>query len=216
LRIKICGITSVEDGRAAAFAGADAIGLNFYSRSPRFIEFSTAKAIVNALPPFVEAVGLFVNETLADACRSLEAIGGVRTIQWHGDQLTPTDVWPYRVIPAFAVLDANSLQQINAFLDVCRDMHNLPAAIMVDAHMAGHYGGTGQKAPWDLLADFRPGVPVVLAGGLTPDNVAEAIRTVRPYAVDVASGVEISPGRKDHSKMQQFVSAARVASAGIC
>ena len=216
MRIKICGITSVEDGVAAAFAGADAIGLNFYSNSPRCIDFATAKQIVNALPPFVESVGLFVNETLADACRSLEGIGGVRTIQWHGDQLTPSDVWPYRVIPAFSIRDANSLQQINAFLDVCRDMHNLPAAILVDANVPGEYGGTGQKAPWNLLADFRPGVPVVLAGGLTQENVAEAVRLVRPYAVDVASGVEFAPGRKDRDKMRRFVAEALAASAGIC
>src|SRR5205814_10530314 len=102
-----------------------------------------------------------------------------------------------------------SLNDISRYLDVCRNTNRLPAAILLDAHVPGQYGGTGQKAPWHLLADFKPGVPVLLAGGLTPDNVAEAVRVVRPYAVDVASGVEARPGHKDEDKMRRFIANAR-------
>jgi phosphoribosylanthranilate isomerase len=107
------------------------------------------------------------------------------------------------------VRDAASLDQITACLDLLRAAGAAPAAILVDAHVPGQYGGTGQTAPWHLLADFQPGVPLILAGGLTPDNVAEAIRIVRPYAVDVASGVESSPGKKDPDKLRRFIDAVR-------
>ena len=107
------------------------------------------------------------------------------------------------------------LQGIARYLDRCRSLELLPAAVLVDAHVSGQYGGTGQTLPWDLLADFRPGVPLILAGGLTPENVAEAVRLVRPYAVDVASGVELSPGRKDAEKMRRFIGSAREAAAKL-
>ena len=112
-------------------------------------------------------------------------------------------------IPAFAVQDATSLLQITSHLEKWRSLGDVPAAILVDAHVPGQYGGTGQVAPWHLLVDFDPGVPLILAGGLTPENVAEAIRIVRPYAVDVASGVESSPGKKDPDKMRRFIDAVR-------
>jgi phosphoribosylanthranilate isomerase len=123
----------------------------------------------------------------------------------HGDRLLAGTRW----IPAFPVRDASSLQQIEAWLDRLRFLNGLPAAILVDAHVPGMHGGTGQTAPWQLLADFRPGVPLILAGGLTPDNVADAIRIVRPYAVDVASGVESKPGVKDPDKIRRFIDAVR-------
>ena len=107
------------------------------------------------------------------------------------------------------VRDAGDLENLSAYLERCRARQQLPSAVLVDAHVAGQFGGTGQTAPWDLLADFQPGVPVILAGGLTPDNVATAIRRVRPYAVDVASGVESTPGRKDPEKVRRFIEAAR-------
>src|SRR5205814_5109867 len=112
-----------------------------------------------------------------------------------------------RWIPAFSVADAASLTAITTYLDLLASVGAAPAAILVDAHVPGLHGGTGQTAPWQLLADFRPGVPLILAGGLTPENVAEAIRIVRPYAVDVASGVESAPGKKDADKLRRFIEA---------
>ena len=109
--------------------------------------------------------------------------------------------------------DAASLQAIELYLDACRASRRTPSALLLDGHASGQHGGTGQTAPWHLLASFRPGVPIILAGGLTPDNVAEAIQIVRPYGVDVASGVESAPGRKDSEKMRRFLANAREAAA---
>jgi phosphoribosylanthranilate isomerase len=141
----------------------------------------------------------------------LQALGGIRTFQWHGEDHEVGDPSPFLHIPAFPVHDRQSLVEITRYLALCRDLGHVPAAVLVDAHAPGRYGGTGQTAPWDLLADFRPGVPLILAGGLTPDNVAEAVRIVRPYGVDVASGVEQSPGHKDPDRMRRFVANAREA-----
>ena len=135
----------------------------------------------------------------------------IRTVQMHGDLPETLSSGP-RWIPAFALRDAASLVKITTYLERLQSAGIVPAAVLVDAHFPGQFGGTGQTAPWHLLADFQPGVPVILAGGLTPDNVAEAIRVVRPYAVDVASGVESSPGKKDADKMCRFVDAVRGAS----
>jgi phosphoribosylanthranilate isomerase len=209
LRIKICGITNAADGRQAALLGADAVGLNFYAQSPRYVDFQTAESILRELPPFVDAVGLFVNEPLCQVYPRLGALGRVRTIQWYGANHEPADPYPFQLIAAFPVRDQGSLLEITRYLDLCRDRGQLPAAVLADAHVPGQYGGTGQKVPWSLLADFRPGVPLILAGGLTPDNVAEAVRIVRPYAVDVASGVEHRPGHKDLEKMRRFLGNAR-------
>lgn len=213
MRIKICGLTNVADAVLAAELGADALGLNFYPPSKRFLAPATALAILRELPPFVTPVGLFVNQSCTAILDWLSAhqLDLLRTLQLHGDTLEPTPAGAYRFIPAFAVRDRLSLQQIENYLHLCRQQGTLPTAILVDAAVPGEYGGTGQVAPWHLLADFRPGVPLILAGGLTPDNVAEAIRLVRPHAVDVASGVESSPGRKDKEKMQRFISQARAA-----
>jgi phosphoribosylanthranilate isomerase len=213
LRIKICGITQESDGEQAALLGADAVGLNFHPPSPRYVHPLNAAFILRALPPFVDAVGLFVNQSLRDIFPALNSLGRIRTIQWHGDQREISDTYPYQLIPAFAVRDAGSLREIQHYLEACRAVDKLPAAILVDAHVPGQYGGTGQQAPWHLLADFQPGLPLILAGGLTPDNIAEAVRIVRPYAVDVASGVEQSPGRKDVEKMRRFIGNAREAAA---
>jgi phosphoribosylanthranilate isomerase len=213
LRIKICGITNEADGRQAALLGADAIGLNFYSRSPRCIDVRTAASILRELPPFVDAVGLFVNLPLSQVFESIEPLDGIHSLQWYRDMHEPCNPSPYQLIAAFPVRAEDDLQGIARYLDRCRSSKQLPAAVLVDAQVTGQYGGTGQTAPWDLLADFRPGVPLILAGGLTAENVAEAVRIVRPYAVDVASGVELSPGRKDPAKMRRFIDSAREAAA---
>jgi phosphoribosylanthranilate isomerase len=215
LRIKICGITNEADGHQAAMLGADAVGLNFYAQSPRHIDPVMANFILRELPPFVEAVGLFVNQPLREVFDVLNQLRAIRTFQWYGDNRELSDTFPFRLIAAFPVHDHKSLVAIARYLDLCRGISHLPSAVLVDAHVPGHYGGTGQTIPWKLLTTFRPEVPLILAGGLTPDNVAEAIRIVQPYAVDVASGVESSPGQKDTEKMRRFIGIAREAAAEL-
>jgi phosphoribosylanthranilate isomerase len=209
VRVKICGITSEADAEQAAALGADAIGLNFYSRSPRFIQDDTAARILRILPPFVQPVGLFVNESWPEVFAHAQAFATLSTLQWHGDHHEPCPECSFRFIPAFQVRDRESLDRVIAFLERCRQIDLLPAAVLVDGQVTGEYGGTGQPAPWRLLAELRIDVPLILAGGLTPENVREAIHLVRPYAVDVASGVESSPGRKDPEKMRRFIDAVR-------
>jgi phosphoribosylanthranilate isomerase len=215
VRVKICGVTNAADAVQAARLGADAIGLNFYPGSPRSVSPAVASSILRELPPFVEAVGVFVNAPLRQVFEDLHDLGRIRVIQWHGQNRELSDTFPYHLIAAFSVKDAASLQAINRYLDTCRDLGRMPSALLVDAHVPGQHGGTGRQAPWHLLADYRPDVPLLLAGGLTPENVAEAIRIVRPYGVDVASGVELSPGRKDPDKMYRFLSTAREAAARL-
>jgi len=211
-RIKICGITNAADARAAAELGADAIGLNFHPGSPRYVQPDAVEGILRALPPFIEPVGVFVNQPLRQIFETLNRIGRIRTIQWYGDKPELCDAYPFQLIPTFPVRDLDSLGTITGYLDLCRGLNKLPAAIAVDAHAPDQYGGTGRPIPWDLLAGFRPGVPLILAGGLTPENVAEAVRIVRPYAVDVASGVESVPGKKDPESVRRFIDNARTVS----
>jgi phosphoribosylanthranilate isomerase len=208
-RIKICGITNEADARRAAELGADAIGLNFHPASPRYVHPDAVEGILRALPPFIEPVGVFVNKPLLQVFETLNRIGRIRTIQWYGDKPELCDAYPFQLIPTFPVRDQDSLRAITGYLDLCRELRKLPAAIAVDAHAPGHYGGTGRPIPWDLLAGFQPGVPLILAGGLTSENVAEAIRIVRPYAVDVASGVESEPGKKVSELVRRFIDNAR-------
>lgn len=213
--IKICGITRPEDAAAAAALGADAIGVNFHPQSPRFVDTPAAQEILSPLPPAVEAVGVFVNRTLAEIGETVRPLSRIATLQWHGDKSRrePRMARPFRLIQAFAVRDDCGLREVTDFLEVCREMNQLPDAVLLDAQAPGLYGGTGTTAPWHLLADFRPGVSLILAGGLTPDNVAEAIQIVKPDGVDVASGVERGPGVKDVEKLRRFLGNAREAAA---
>jgi phosphoribosylanthranilate isomerase len=209
VRIKICGITTPADAELAVRLGADALGLNFYSQSPRHVTPDQAAAIVDVLPPFVEPVALFVNEGL-EAAQQVAHRLGIRCIQYYGEHHGAPFAHPLQLIPAFAVSDEQSLNQIRQYVSTMRStVGHPPAAVLVDAHVPGMHGGTGQTAPWHLLVGFDPGAPVILAGGLTPENVADAVRIVRPYGVDVASGVESSPGRKDPEKLRQFIDNAR-------
>jgi phosphoribosylanthranilate isomerase len=213
VRVKICGVTAPEAGLLAAACGADTVGLNFYEPSPRYVDLTTAERILRELPPFVEPVGVFVNQSLDQVLlHTINPLSErIQTIQMHGTHSDRVAPFPYRLIPAFAVRDATSLQEIRRYLDSCRTAEAMPAAILLDAYVPGQYGGTGKTAPWDVLAEFQPGVPVILAGGLTAENVAEAVRRVRPYAVDVASGVESAPGRKDPEKVRRFIANAKEA-----
>jgi phosphoribosylanthranilate isomerase len=215
VRVKICGITSSADAEEAARLGADAVGFNFYPQSPRYLEPAACAAILRVLPAFVEPVAVFVEQPLRQVFEALNQLGGVRTFQWYGSRRELSDTFPFRYVPAFPVRDREGLQAITRYLGMCASLGALPAAVLIDAAVPGQYGGTGRAVPWQLLADFQPGVPVVLAGGLTPDNVAEAVRLVRPYAVDVASGVECGPGLKDPEKMRRFIGNALEAAAAL-
>jgi phosphoribosylanthranilate isomerase len=209
VRVKICGVTRAEDVAVAVEAGADAVGLNFYPAAPRYVTAQQARELVRTLPPFVEAVGVFVKHSIDEARRFLEPIGRIQTIQVHGTEGEAGACHPWRYVPAFAVRDEGDFERIVAYLERCRLSGALPTAVLIDGHAPGLHGGTGRTAPWELLKGWPGDVPLILAGGLTPDNVADAVRAVRPYAVDVASGVESSPGRKDADKVRRFVEAVR-------
>lgn len=205
LRIKVCGITTATDAALAVTAGADALGFVFYPSSCRAVSVEQAAGIVATLPPFVTTVGLFVN---ADPVyvQGVMVATGLDVVQLHGDEPPSmvTAVAPYRVIKALP--SATPLERWQSYQGA--------AAWLVDAAVPGCYGGTGQLADWQYVADLAAQSRVILAGGLTPDNVALAVAKVRPYAVDVASGVEAAPGRKDKAKLRQFVTAARSGESG--
>jgi phosphoribosylanthranilate isomerase len=213
VRVKICGVTTPGDARLAAEAGADAVGLNFYPPSPRFLDPQAAAAIVRSLPPFTAPVGVFVGMPLRQVCAVAFQLG-LRGVQTYDDRPPAEDPFPFAHIPAFRVKDAAGLDHVRRFVEAAKQLGRPPAAVLIDSHVEGQMGGTGQPAPWHLLRGFDPGVPLILAGGLTPENVAEAIALVRPWGVDVASGVESAPGHKDPEKVARFVRNAREAAAG--
>ncbi|MCU0705406.1 MAG: phosphoribosylanthranilate isomerase [Fimbriiglobus sp.] len=204
-RIKICGITTPADAELLAELGVEAVGLNFYHKSPRCVAPERAGELVKHLGPFVATVGVFVTNDYSTVYWTCETFKlGLRAVQTYSDSPPALPLAPFAHIPAFRVKDSSDLAHIQQFVIACR-----PAAVLVDSFVTGEMGGTGHRAPWELLVGFDPGVPLILAGGLTPDNVAEAIRLVKPWGVDVASGVEASPGRKDPSKVRAFVAAVR-------
>lgn len=217
-RIKICGVTSAKDAQLVGLAGADAVGLNFYSQSPRFLDPSKADSVALAVPARVQRVGVFVNSTveevlrLADRCR-------LDWIQLHGDE--PAEFLgglPGRTILRSFPYAPDLPSRVRDYWQGCEQHGTKPQAILIDAAKADGYGGTGATLDWEGLAAVRhelPAVPLVLAGGLTPFNVVEAIARVRPDAVDVASGVESKPGTKDMLLLRAFVMSAKKALAYV-
>jgi phosphoribosylanthranilate isomerase len=202
VRIKICGITRLDDALLAAELGADALGFNFWPGSKRFIEPEAAQEIVARLPPFVTPVGVFVNQEPHHVLYA-SALARTAAVQLHGDE-EPRDcaghVLP--VIKAFRLSGPDDLAAVARYGTV--------AAVLLDAPSEG-FGGSGRTFDWELARSAAGQKPLVLAGGLTADNVAEAIRRVRPWAVDVASGVESSPGVKDPDELARFIRAAQEA-----
>jgi phosphoribosylanthranilate isomerase len=207
VKVKVCGITSLADAEKALEYGADALGFNFYAPSPRYLAPEKARAIMQQLPAGAWNVALFVNET-KERIRQVLAAGampdgrsGYKSIQFHGEE-GPDDCrgWGLGVIKAFRLKDKQSLENI----------HNFPADYyLLDSWSAG-YGGSGASFPWEWLDGFDTG-KIILSGGLNLDNVADAIRRLHPYGVDVCSGVEARPGVKDHEKIKHFISAAKEA-----
>jgi len=213
-RIKICGITNVEDARAAVESGADAIGLNFFRGSPRYVAAERAREIAAILPPGVEKVGVFVNMPSTEV-RAMANSLGLDHIQLHGDEPPEqlTELAGLSVLRAFR-LGPDGLTSVSLHLKRTAELQATIAGVLLDTFRAGQYGGTGHSFDWQRAIDYTrlPNAPpLVLAGGLTDENVAAAIAEVRPTAVDTASGVEASPGRKDIARMMRFVSAARTA-----
>lgn len=213
-QIKICGITSPDDALLATRAGADALGLNFFPNSPRYIAPQVARDIVAVLRGVpVLKVGLFVDSPPDAVARAYDELA-LDLVQLHGDEPPAylRHLGGRPVMRAFRVGPAG-LGPVTDYLRQCQELQAMPELVLLDAYAPGVYGGSGQTGNWDLLADYprQELPPLVLAGGLTPENVAEAIRAVRPAAVDVASGVESAPGRKSPERMVQFVALARSA-----
>jgi phosphoribosylanthranilate isomerase len=199
-RIKICGMTSVEDALMAVHAGADAIGLIFWPGSKRAVDVERAQAITRALPPLVSTVGVFVDET-PDRVRTVADAVGLSGVQLHGDEVVAD--WARFPRP---VLKALTLDRY-----ATSPWRTARAAILVDAHDPATIGGTGRTIDWAAAREIAVTRPLVLAGGLTPDNVAAAVTLVAPWGVDVASGVEQAPGVKDAARLRAFVEAVRAA-----
>lgn len=207
VKVKVCGMTNLEDALKAVEFGADALGFNFYSPSPRYISPQQAQAILRALPPEVGNVALFVNEPKEKVREILgygllpsgrQAFSGV---QFHGEE-SPEYCrgWELKVIKAFRIKDRESVMGMNGF----------PADFYLLDSWAPGYGGSGSPFPWSWLEGLRTD-KLVLAGGLDADNVAQAIRLIHPYGVDVCTGVEARPGVKDHGKLKEFIIAAKSA-----
>lgn len=207
--VKICGVTTAVDAEAAVKAGADLVGVNLYSGSPRFVRPASVPAVLAAISGPAKAVAVTVSPDHVQLDDGSFATFDI--LQWHDKDHEPRPWLRQPLVPAFAIQSKNDLSRITSYIELCRQQGCLPQAILIDAFVRGLHGGTGKTAPWHLLVGFDPGVPIILAGGLKPENVAEAIRLVRPHGVDVASGVESEPGRKEHEKMRRFIGAAREA-----
>ncbi len=199
-KVKICGITNLEDALFAVDAGTDALGFVFYPQSPRYITPDRAREIVLRLPPFVAKVGVFVNEEM-DRVKEIMAYCHLDYAQLHGDE-TPEQVAALapRAIKAVRVRSAADVEQLSAYR---------AAAYLLDAYHPTKPGGTGETWDWGLAVAAKRYGPIILAGGLTPDNVTDAIARVHPYAVDVSSGVEAAPGIKDRQRVRRFITAAK-------
>lgn len=209
VKVKICGITNEEDATWAVNLGAGYLGFNFWSGSPRKVSPDLAARIVQKVPPFVPSIGVFVDQTVEDILKTVQKVG-LMGVQLHGEQ-TPDDCrrlaegleGSVLVIRAFRVANESDLEALSAFKTACTHF-------LLDAQVEDQPGGTGQTFPWELARVAKSfGPPLFVAGGLTPDNVREAVKQTQPFAVDVASGVEKSPKRKDYDKLKRFIEEAK-------
>lgn len=214
--IKICGVTTPADAEMAARAGADAIGLNFYPRSKRFVTHEQARQIASAIPRGVAKVGVFVNTSLDEITAAISA-ASLDMLQLHGDEPPEVlaqiqDSHPTTIMRAFR-WGSDGGKPIDDYLARCSSIPSRPQVLLIDSQTEGQFGGTGATADWGMIFRWQQNrastMPLVLAGGLTPANVVEAIRTAQPDAVDTASGVESSPGHKDAALVKAFVETAR-------
>jgi len=202
VKVKICGITNLPDGLAAAEAGADALGFVFCEQSPRCVSIEAAAGLIRALPPFIVKVGVFVDAPTELVYRAIGECG-LNLLQFHGEE-SPDYCLQFGLLSmkAFRIRDEESLLPLPTYRT---------HAWLLDAFTPERLGGTGECFNWELAVQARElGRPIFLAGGLTPENVGEAVKKVHPYAVDVSTGVEAEPGRKDHEKVNAFVHAAKM------
>jgi len=198
IRTKICGITRLEDALTSVRYGANALGFNFYEKSPRYISPDKALDIINQLPPFVSVVGLFVNDSY-DKIKKITNMCGFRTIQLHGDE-SPDFCSKFksnRVIKALRIKQESDLENIKKY-DVC--------GYILDSFSPDTYGGTGLSFDWNVLGKIDSAKNIIVAGGINPDNIEHLLRTVVPYGVDICSGVELSPGVKDEKLIREIMS----------
>lgn len=207
VRVKICGVRSMEEAEAAVEAGADALGFNFWPRSPRYIAPDAARSVVRQLSPLISAIGVFVNE---DRQRIAEIVSdvGLNAAQLHGDE-TPefcAGLGSIKIIKAIRVADDFDCASINRYS---------ASMMLLDTSVKGSYGGTGKSFDWRVAIEAKRYARIILAGGLTIENVAEAITSVKPFAIDVCSGVEAEPGRKDTGKLRRFMAEVARANAMI-
>ena len=200
VKVKVCGMTSLKDALVAVEVGADAVGFIFYKKSPRSVTMKTVREIVLELPPFVDTVGVFVDET-AEQVNKIADYCNLDIIQLHGDE-SPTYCKKIRrkVIKAFRIKDMQSVKKISNFQ---------VSGFLLDTFSDNLHGGTGKVFDWNLALPAKKFGPVIMAGGLTPNNVQQAVRQIRPYGVDVCSGVESEPGIKDHKKVRAFLNNAK-------
>ncbi len=196
VKVKVCGMTNLQDALVAVEAGADAIGFIFYKKSPRSVTMKTVRQIVLELPPFVNVVGVFVNES-AEQINNIVDRCNLDRVQLHGDE-SPAFCRKIkqRVIKAIRIKDIQSLKQLSEYS---------VSSFLLDTHSEGQQGGTGKVFDWNLAHPAKKYGKIILAGGLTPANIRRAIQRVKPYGVDVCSGVESQPGLKDHKKIQAFL-----------
>jgi phosphoribosylanthranilate isomerase len=205
IRVKICGLTRLEDALVAAESGADALGFVFYPQSPRCVKPAAVAEIVRRLPPYVTAVGVFANQPEPEVRRIVEACG-LDLVQLQGDE--PPDYcreFGARAVKAIRVIDRESLKRIPDYLAAG------VRGFVLDTYRPGQFGGTGHSFDWAIAEEAVSYGRMILAGGLTPENVREAVRRVQPYGVDVSSGVELRVGKKDPEKVQDFIRKAREA-----
>ena len=200
VKVKVCGMTSLKDALFAVEGGADAVGFIFYKKSPRSVTMKIVREIVLELPPFVDTVGVFVDET-AEQINKIADYCNLDIIQLHGDE-SPTFCKKIRrkVIKAFRIKDMQSVKKLSSFQ---------VSGFLLDTFSENLHGGTGKVFDWNLALPAKKFGPVIMAGGLTPNNVQQAVRQIRPYGVDVCSGVESEPGIKDHKKVRAFLNNAK-------
>lgn len=199
VKVKICGITNIEDALAAVKLGADALGFVFYKGSPRYITPDEAEKIIMSLPPFITTVGVFVNESTDELQRIIRHTD-INIVQFHGHEPPESCIINKRVIKAVRVKELRDLEPLK---------HYHVSAFLLDTYTPDLLGGTGQMFNWDIALEAKQFGRIILAGGLDPDNIEKAVRWVQPYAVDVSSGIEEEKGKKDHIKMGLFIARAR-------
>lgn len=201
IKIKICGITNLEDAEKAVELEVDGLGFIF-SKSSRRVDAEIATEIIKELPPFITTVGVFVNESM-DVVKHVASVCRLNVLQFHGDELPEfCSQFGRKIIKSFRVKNPDDLSMLPGYKGIV-------SAYLLDSRVKGKRGGTGETFDWELAKIALPYGRVILAGGLTPENVTAAIKAVNPYAVDVSSGVESAPGKKDHEKMKRFVEAVR-------